>query len=180
LRERGPAGRKFEPRLTVVLTIKTAAGKSDHAKSRGAMRRTCYHDRSFGARMSEEITPAASQSSRLPVGIWVLGFVSLFMDISSEMIHGLLPLFLTSELGASTEIVGLIEGVVRRPPQSPSCSRAGSATSSANEKRSPWSAMGWVPFPSRCLRSRPPHRLCLRRGFQIASARVFAARRATQ
>jgi MFS family permease len=61
--------------------------------------------------MSEEITPAASQSSRLPVGIWVLGFVSLFMDISSEMIHGLLPLFLTSELGASTEIVGLIEGV---------------------------------------------------------------------
>ena len=61
--------------------------------------------------MSEEIRPAAIRSSRLPVGIWVLGFVSLFMDISSEMIHGLLPLFLTSELGASTEIVGLIEGV---------------------------------------------------------------------
>ena len=33
------------------------------------------------------------------------------MDISSEMIHGLLPVFLTSVLGASTEMVGLIEGV---------------------------------------------------------------------
>jgi MFS family permease len=35
----------------------------------------------------------------------------MFMDISSEMIHGLLPVFLTSVLGASTEMVGLIEGV---------------------------------------------------------------------
>src|SRR5689334_12395516 len=47
----------------------------------------------------------------IPRGIWALGFVSLFMDISSEMIHGLLPVFLTSVLGASTEMVGLIEGV---------------------------------------------------------------------
>ena len=47
----------------------------------------------------------------LPPGIWALGFVSMFMDISSEMIHGLLPVFLTSVLGASTKMVGLIEGV---------------------------------------------------------------------
>ena len=47
----------------------------------------------------------------IPRGIWALGFVSLFMDISSEMIHGLLPVFLTSVLGASAEMVGLIEGV---------------------------------------------------------------------
>jgi len=47
----------------------------------------------------------------LPRGIWVLGFVSMFMDISSEMIHGLLPVFLVSVLGATTEMVGLIEGV---------------------------------------------------------------------
>lgn len=52
-----------------------------------------------------------SSQARLPRGIWALGFVSLFMDISSEMIHGLLPVFLTSVLGASTEMVGLIEGV---------------------------------------------------------------------
>jgi MFS family permease len=47
----------------------------------------------------------------LPRGIWALGFVSMFMDISSEMIHGLLPVFLTSVLGASAQMVGLIEGV---------------------------------------------------------------------
>ena len=47
----------------------------------------------------------------MPGGVWALGFVSLLMDVSSEMIHGLLPVFLTSVLGASTEMVGLIEGV---------------------------------------------------------------------
>ena len=49
--------------------------------------------------------------SRLPRAIWALGFVSLLMDISSEMIHALLPVFLVGTLGASTEMVGLIEGV---------------------------------------------------------------------
>jgi MFS family permease len=52
-----------------------------------------------------------SQLGRLPHGVWALGFVSMFMDISSEMIHSLLPVFLVATLGASTEIVGLIEGV---------------------------------------------------------------------
>jgi len=47
----------------------------------------------------------------MPRAVWVLGLVSLLMDISSEMIHGLLPVFLVSVLGASTTIVGLIEGV---------------------------------------------------------------------
>ncbi len=48
--------------------------------------------------------------SNLPRGVIALGLVSLFMDVSSEMIHGLLPLFLTGTLGASALIVGLIEG----------------------------------------------------------------------
>ena len=47
----------------------------------------------------------------MPGGVWALGFVSLFMDVSSEMIHGLLPVFLVSVLGASAEMIGLIEGV---------------------------------------------------------------------
>lgn len=47
----------------------------------------------------------------IPRSVWALGLVSLFMDISSEMIHGLLPVFLTAILGASAEMVGLIEGV---------------------------------------------------------------------
>jgi MFS family permease len=47
----------------------------------------------------------------LPAGIWVLGFVSLLMDISSEMIHALLPLFMVTSLGASVLTVGIIEGL---------------------------------------------------------------------
>ena len=49
--------------------------------------------------------------SPIPRTVWVLGFVSLFMDISSEIIHALLPLFLTVTLGASVALVGLIDGV---------------------------------------------------------------------
>ncbi|HQY50027.1 MAG TPA: MFS transporter [Thermomonas sp.] len=51
------------------------------------------------------------QSIRIPAGIWVLGFVSMLMDISSEMIHSLLPLFMVGTLGASALAVGLIEGL---------------------------------------------------------------------
>ena len=49
--------------------------------------------------------------SNIPASIWVLGFVSLLMDISSEMIHSLLPLFLVTTLGASALMIGLIEGL---------------------------------------------------------------------
>ena len=47
----------------------------------------------------------------VPRTIWALGFVSMFTDISSEMIHSLLPVFLVTSLGASPALVGLIEGV---------------------------------------------------------------------
>ncbi len=47
----------------------------------------------------------------IPRGVWVLGFVSLLMDLSSEMIHSLLPLYLTVGLVASALPGGLIEGV---------------------------------------------------------------------
>jgi MFS family permease len=47
----------------------------------------------------------------LPRAVWALGLTSLFMDISSEMIHGLLPLFLVLNLGASATLLGLVEGV---------------------------------------------------------------------
>jgi MFS family permease len=48
---------------------------------------------------------------RLPASIWVLGFVSLLMDVSSEMVHSLLPLFMVGSLGVSIAVVGLIEGL---------------------------------------------------------------------
>lgn len=47
----------------------------------------------------------------VPRGVWAIGFVSMFMDISSEMIHSLLPVFLVGTLGASIMAVGVIEGV---------------------------------------------------------------------
>jgi MFS family permease len=56
-------------------------------------------------------SPNGRPGERLPAGIWVLGFVSLLMDVSSEMIHSLLPLFLVGTLGLSVLAVGLIEGI---------------------------------------------------------------------
>ena len=59
--------------------------------------------------------PPRSQSlfrwREIPGSVWALGLVSLFMDLSSEMIHALLPLYLVSVLGASTLTVGFIEGI---------------------------------------------------------------------
>jgi len=51
-----------------------------------------------------------NRHQKIPLSIWVLGFVSMLMDISSELIHSLLPVFLVSVLGASVFTVGLIEG----------------------------------------------------------------------
>lgn len=48
---------------------------------------------------------------KIPRGVWVLGGVSMFMDISSEMIHSLLPLFLATGLGLSVIVIGLLEGI---------------------------------------------------------------------
>lgn len=52
-----------------------------------------------------------SRRSAIPRTVWALGLVSFFMDVSSEAIHALLPLFLTGALGASVAMVGLIDGV---------------------------------------------------------------------
>ncbi|MCC7016420.1 MAG: MFS transporter [Rhodospirillales bacterium] len=49
--------------------------------------------------------------ARLPPGVWALGVVSLFMDLSSEIIHSLLPIFMVGTLGAGALALGLIEGV---------------------------------------------------------------------
>ena len=53
---------------------------------------------------------SSSTLAAVPRDVWALGFVSLFMDASSEMIHSLLPLFLVSVLGASATAVGFLEG----------------------------------------------------------------------
>ncbi len=48
---------------------------------------------------------------KIPRGVWVLGFVSLLMDVSSELIHSLLPMFMVTTLGISVLSVGVIEGL---------------------------------------------------------------------
>jgi MFS family permease len=53
----------------------------------------------------------------LPPTVWALGFTSLFMDVSSELIHGLLPLFLVVNLGASAAVLGLVEGIAEAAAQ---------------------------------------------------------------
>lgn len=61
---------------------------------------------------SSQSSPAALGAFRtLPAGVWALGLVSMFMDISSELIHSLLPLFMVTVLGASMTTIGLVEGV---------------------------------------------------------------------
>lgn len=60
--------------------------------------------------MSSATKPSYSVKD-IPTGVWVLGFVSMLMDISSEMIHALLPIYLVTVLGTSALTVGVIEGI---------------------------------------------------------------------
>ncbi len=59
----------------------------------------------------ERSTLGSASWRRLPAGIWALGFVSMLMDISSEMIHALLPVYLVIGLGTTALTVGIIEGI---------------------------------------------------------------------
>lgn len=52
----------------------------------------------------------AARVPAIPTGVWVLGVVSLLMDVSSELIHSLLPVFLVTVVGASALAIGLLEG----------------------------------------------------------------------
>ena len=59
--------------------------------------------------MSDSETKALR--ARLPATVWALGWVSFFTDVSTEMVYPLLPVFLTTVLGASMAFVGLVEGI---------------------------------------------------------------------
>ena len=62
--------------------------------------------------LAPPLQPPASQAlARLSPTVWALGFTSLFMDISSEMIHAVLPLFVVLTLGSGPLVLGVIEGV---------------------------------------------------------------------
>src|SRR4029078_8163222 len=55
--------------------------------------------------------PSLFRWREIPGSVWILGLVSMFMDVSSELIHALLPLYLVTVLGVSTLTVGIIEGI---------------------------------------------------------------------
>ena len=52
-----------------------------------------------------------STLSNLPTGVWALGFVSMCMDTSSELVHSLLPAFMAVTLGAGMVTIGFVEGI---------------------------------------------------------------------
>ena len=59
----------------------------------------------------ETSIPMGSSVRALPPGIWALGLSAMFMDMSSELVHSLLPIFMASVLGASMVTIGFLEGV---------------------------------------------------------------------
>ncbi|ATU94572.1 MFS transporter [Phyllobacterium zundukense] len=61
--------------------------------------------------MTDSIATPQATWRNLPTGVWALGFVSLLMDISSEMVHALLPVYMVTVLGTSALTVGIIEGI---------------------------------------------------------------------
>src|SRR6266702_8120101 len=58
--------------------------------------------------MTENLT--STNRPTLPRTVWALGFVSLFMDMSSELVHALLPVFLVTAMGMSVTAFGVLEG----------------------------------------------------------------------
>ena len=65
---------------------------------------------SLQQRDPESISSKKGFYRKLPKGIWALGFVSMFMDSSSELVHSLLPIFMATTLGASMVTIGIVEG----------------------------------------------------------------------
>jgi MFS family permease len=85
--------------------------------------------------MDKEKRPA------LPRTVWVLGFVSLLMDLSSEIYHALLPVFITSVLGLPVVALGAIDGVAEATA---SLSKLVSGRlSDASSRRKPWVLLGY-------------------------------------
>ena len=88
-----------------------AFGKLRCLVARFRPRRKAAAHFSHVGRVKPRMKTSTSSPARLPSGIWALGLVSMSMDISSEMIHSLLPLFMVTTLGASALLVGLVEGL---------------------------------------------------------------------
>src|ERR1700704_1004736 len=98
------------PDRRVLANRQIAEGHVDSRSGRRALSRAGL--KTFG--LGNEVTAATKPNYSLreiPSGVWALGFVSMLMDVSSEMIHALLPIYLVTVLGTSMVTVGFVEGI---------------------------------------------------------------------
>ncbi len=77
----------------------------------------------------------------IPRTVWVLGFVSLLMDMSSEVYHALLPAFLTVTLGLPVVAMGAIDGVAEATASF--AKLAAGRLSDRSRRRKPWIVFGY-------------------------------------
>ena len=77
----------------------------------------------------------------LPRNVWILGFVSLLMDLSSEIYHALLPLFITVTLGLPVAMLGAIDGVAEATASF--AKLASGRLSDRSRRRKPWILAGY-------------------------------------
>src|SRR4051794_10379445 len=73
----------------------------------------------YRAAVRAALMSASRSRPVLPRTIWILGLTSLLMDSSSEIVHAILPLFLTVGLGSTPAMVGLIDGIAEATATSP-------------------------------------------------------------
>lgn len=78
---------------------------------------------------------------KLPRNVWILGFVSLLMDLSSEIYHALLPAFITVTLGLPALALGAIDGVAEATANI--AKLASGRFSDRSRKRKPWVLLGY-------------------------------------
>ena len=123
--------------------------------------------------------PALTTEMRaIPRTVLALGLVSLFMDVSSEIIHRLLPVFLVTVLGAGALSVGLIEGIAEAA--TPITKLFSGAISDWIGRRKPLILLGYglAALHSHCFPSRPVSARCWLPALLIGSVRGFGVRHA--
>jgi MFS family permease len=77
----------------------------------------------------------------LPRNVWILGFVSLLMDLSSEIYHALLPAFVTVVLGLPATALGAIDGIAEATANF--AKLASGRLSDRSLRRKPWVVAGY-------------------------------------
>jgi MFS family permease len=79
--------------------------------------------------------------SKLPRNVWILGFVSLLMDLSSEVYHALLPAFITATLALPVVALGAIDGIAEATASF--AKLASGRLSDRSGRRKPWVLLGY-------------------------------------